>query len=82
MFFLAFQGVKVGEKDAYSLDILSSVLGDGQSSYLHQKYVANTKPLLTNVFASNYTMQESGVFFMGGQLIKGEKRDWIKEKSL
>ena len=79
MFFLAFQGIKVGPRDAYTLDILSSILGDGESSYLSKKYVINKKPKLTNVYAANYTMQESGVFFIGGQLIKPQNLNWIRK---
>lgn len=79
MFMLAFQGIKVGPREAYVLDILSSVLGDGESSYLSKAYVINKRPILSNVYAANYTMQESGVFFIGGQLIKGANRDWIRK---
>lgn len=79
MFFLAFQGIKVGPRDAYTLDILSSILGDGESSYLSKKYVLNRKPKLTNVYAANYTMQESGVFFIGGQLIKPQNLNWMRK---
>lgn len=77
MFFLAFQGIKIGPRDSYILDILSSVLGDGESSYLSRKYVLNKSPKLSNVYAANYTLQDSGVFFIGGQLIKGTNRNWI-----
>ena len=77
MFFLSFQGVKIGPKDAYVLDILSSVLGDGESSYLSRQYVLNRSPKLSSVYAANYTLQDSGVFFIGGQLIKGANRNWI-----
>lgn len=79
MFYLAFQGIKVGPRDAYVLDILSSVLGDGESSYLSKKYVINKKPVLSSVYAANYTMQEAGVFFIGGQLIRSANRNWIKK---
>ena len=79
MFYLAFQGIKVGPRDAYVLDILSSVMGDGESSYLSEKYVNSKKPVLSSVFAANYTMQDSGVFFVGGQLIKSANRNWIKK---
>lgn len=78
MFYLAFQGIKVGPRDAYVLDILSSVMGDGESSYLSKKYVNNKKPILSKVYAANYTMQEAGVFFIGGQLIRSANRKWIK----
>lgn len=78
-FFLAFKGIKIGPRDAYILDILSSVLGDGESSFLNQAYVLNKKPKLTTVSASNYTLQDSGVFFIGGELIKGSNLHWIKK---
>lgn len=79
MFYLAFQGIKIGPRDSYILDILASVLGDGESSYLSKKYVLSKKPLLTNIYAANYTMQEAGVFFIGGQLIRSQNRNWIKK---
>lgn len=78
-FYLAFTGIKVGPREAYILDILSSVLGDGESSYLTQSYVLNKKPKLTRISAANYTLQESGVFFIGGQLINGSNLNWVQE---
>ncbi len=69
-FFLAFKGVKIGPRDAYVLDILSSILGDGGSSILNQKYVLNKRPMLSKVGAGNYTLQDSGVFFINGELIR------------
>lgn len=80
-FMLAFKGVKIGSKDSYSLDILSSMLGSGISSYLNEKYVLSDKPTMSGVYAANYTMQESGVFFIGGQLLPGVKAGNI-QKSL
>ncbi|MCO4752864.1 MAG: insulinase family protein [Bacteriovoracaceae bacterium] len=71
VFMLGFKGVKVGPRIAYTLDILSSMLGDGESSYLSEKYVLARKPKLSNVYAANYTLLESGVFFIGGQLLNG-----------
>ena len=69
MFMLAYKGVKVGTADSYTLDILSSILGGGASSYFSEKYVLGKKPKLSNVYASNYTLQDSGVFFIGGELL-------------
>jgi len=71
VFMLGFKGVKIGSVDSYALDILASMLGDGESSYLNQEYVQSRKPKLTNVYAANYTLQDAGVFFFGGQLLKG-----------
>lgn len=71
MFILSFKGEKVGPRISYVLDILSSMLGDGESSYLNQQYVLARKPKAANIYAANYTLQESGTFFIGGQLLKG-----------
>ncbi len=78
-FFLAFKGIKIGPREAYVLDILSSILGDGGSSYLTGEYVLNKKPTLTKISAGNYTLQESGVFFIGGQLINGRQLSWLQK---
>jgi zinc protease len=71
-FMLAYKGVKIGPRDAYVLDILSSILGDGASSYLNQNFVLSRSPIMSHVYAANYTLQDSGVFFISGQLLKGK----------
>jgi zinc protease len=73
MFSLAFKGIKIGEREAFVLDIVSSIIGDGESSYLTQQFVTSRKPKLQNIYAANYTLQESGVFFIGGQLLEKVK---------
>ncbi|MEE3080358.1 MAG: pitrilysin family protein [Bdellovibrionota bacterium] len=69
MFSLSFPAPKVGNDEAYALDFLSSILGDGVSSYLNQEFVTGRRPKLTNVYAANYTLKNSGVFFIQGQLL-------------
>ena len=71
MFFMAYKGVKIGERDGFALDILSSILGDGESSYLNREFVISKKPRLAAIYAANMTIQESGVFFIGGKLLEG-----------
>jgi len=68
-FMLAFKGIKTGPIEAYTLDILSSILGDGQSSFLNKEYVLSRNSRAANIYAANYTLMESGVFFIGGQLL-------------
>ena len=65
----AYPGIKIGERDGFVLDILSSVLGGGESSYLSRKYVLSAKPSLSSIYAANLTLQNSGVFFIGGKLL-------------
>ncbi|MBD67035.1 MAG: hypothetical protein CME62_17670 [Halobacteriovoraceae bacterium] len=74
-FILGYKGVPITNKDGYILDILSGVLGGGASSYLFQNFVTNKKPILSQVYASNYTLQNSGVFFVGGELLQKQPLD-------
>lgn len=71
-FMLTFPAVKIGEKDGFVLDILASILGGGESSYYSNKYVLNSKPTFSNIYAANYTLQNSGVFFVGGELLSSK----------
>lgn len=78
MFNVVFKGVKVDAKEVFALDILSSILGSGESSILHSELVVSKKPLLTKVYAANFGMQESGIFFIGGKLLdKKRVRDAV-----
>ena len=67
----SYQAVKIGVREGFVLDILSSILGDGDSSYLNQKLVLNSQPQMLSVYAANFTLMESGVFFVGGKLLEG-----------
>jgi zinc protease len=78
-FMYAFQGVKIGSKDSYALDILSTVLGGSMSSYLNEAFVLSNRPTMASIYAANYTLQESGVFFIGGQLLSGVDPHKAKE---
>lgn len=71
-FMLTFPAKKIGEKDGFVLDILASIIGGGESSYYSNRYVLAPKPLFSNIYAVNYTLQDSGVFFVGGELLAGE----------
>ncbi len=79
-FMYAFPGEAAGKHSSYVLDILSSVLGDGESSWLNQQLVKGRRPALSSVYAANYTLQHNGVFFFGGELAKGENLGRTKSK--
>ncbi|MCO4793118.1 MAG: insulinase family protein [Bacteriovoracaceae bacterium] len=68
---LAWQGDPLGTRRGFVMDILSSILGAGESSHLYQKYVKNKRPLLNSISVGNYQLKHNGVFFMMGQLLKG-----------
>ncbi|MFZ8932740.1 MAG: M16 family metallopeptidase [Bacteriovoracaceae bacterium] len=70
MFMMAFRAHKLGDENSYVLDLLAAILGNGQSSYLNQKYVTGKKPLLSYIRSSNYTLKHNGIFYIMGQLLK------------
>ncbi|EQC46246.1 pitrilysin family protein [Bacteriovorax sp. Seq25_V] len=69
MFMMAFPSLKAGEEDGYALDILSKIIGSGDSSYLSKEFVISKKPKLSSISAANYSLKESGVFYIGGSLL-------------
>ena len=69
-FTLAYKGLAIGSREAFALDLLSSMLGDGESSYFNQRFVSAKKATLLKIYAANYTLQDSGVLFIGGQLLE------------
>lgn len=80
LFRIGFKSEKIGSQEGFVLDILSSILGDGESSYLNQKFVTSKKPMLSSVGAGNYTLQESGVFMLSGQLLNKVNLSSFKSK--
>lgn len=80
MFSLAYKGVPLGERTAYVMDILSSILGDGQSSYLVQQYVKSKRPTLNRISVGNYNLKYNGVFFINGVLLRGVNLKKFKSK--
>ena len=68
LFTMAFKGVALGTQRGFALDLLSSILGDTESSYFSQKFVKSKRPLLSQVSVANYTLKHNGTFFIMGQL--------------
>jgi len=79
-FMMAFKSFPMGKKEAFVLDMLSSILGDGESSYLNQKYVQNRSPYLSRVGVSNYTLKHNGVFFISGHLLRKTNLNKFKRR--
>lgn len=78
LFTYAYLGEPLGSRNSYVLDILSSILGEGDSSYLMDRYVTGKSPMLTNVYAANYTLAHAGVFFIGGELLSGVRLSQVQ----
>ena len=71
LFMLAFPGERIGTPRGFALDMLSSILGDGKSSFLIQKFALTKNPKVSNLYAGNYTLEKAGAFMIGGELVRG-----------
>ena len=80
LFSLAYSGDKIGTRRAFVMDLLSNIISEGVGSYLNQKYVSGDKQILSGIDAANYNLENSGVFFIKGSLLKGKNFDaFIKD---
>ena len=60
---IGFRGTPIDDKDAYALDVLATILGDGRSSVLNQ-VLREKKRLAFSVDAGNATMRDDGIFYI------------------
>lgn len=82
MFSMAFKGTALGTRRGFVLDILASILGDGESSWFSRRLVKGARPLLSSVSAANYTLRHNGVFFITGHLKEGATLRAVKARLL
>lgn len=78
LFMMGFKGEPLGTRRGYVMDVLASIIGDGNSSYLNQEFVKNRRPTLSSVSTFNYTLKHNGVFFISGGLLKGKNLRSLK----
>ncbi len=81
-FYIAFKGEAAGNKRSYAMDILASVLGDGDSSFLTQKYVMGTKPILSSISVSNHNFKYAGMFYVSAEVLEKVTMKVAREKLL
>ena len=67
---MACRTCRMGERDDFSLDVLSHVLGSGKSSRLYRRLVAKEE-LATHVSTSNETRADPGLFWVFVELRPG-----------
>jgi len=60
---VGFRGVSIDDKDAYALDVLATILGEGRSSVLNQ-VLKEKKRLAYSVDAGNSTSKDDGIFYI------------------
>ena len=68
---MAFHIPAINHNDLYPLDVLASILGDGESSRLYQK-VKSEAGLVNSIDASSFTPKDPGVLMIGC-LLEGDK---------
>ena len=68
---MAFHIPAINHNDLYPLDVLASILGDGESSRLYQK-VKSEAGLVNSIDASSFTPKDPGVLMIGC-LLEGNK---------
>ncbi len=72
VFALSFAAPGIGGEDNYALDLLSSVLSNGESSRLYSALVKK-KQLVSSISVFNYTSQDNGQFVVLARLLPGKK---------
>jgi zinc protease len=75
-FSLAYQAPKAGEADAYAMDLLASILGEGDSSRLYKRLVYRQQ-MASEVSAFSYTLKDPGVFQVVVSVRPGLEREGV-----
>lgn len=78
LFMLAYPTYKAGHPKGYALDVLSSIIGSGKSAALVNQYILIEKPIATSMYAAHQSLEKSGFFFIGGELVRGVKLTQFK----
>jgi len=75
---MGFHGPSMRDPDVYAWDLLSMILGSGETSRLYRG-VKDGKGLVDSVDASSYTPRDPGLLFIGGTLSPEKSREALKE---
>ncbi|MEI7473699.1 MAG: pitrilysin family protein [bacterium] len=80
---LGFKGVPITDiKDNYSLDVLATILGDGDSSRLYQSLKEKTN-IVTSIDAGHMSLKDDSVFYISSEMkpenYKKAKEEVIKQ---
>jgi len=75
---MGFHGPSMKDPDVYAWDLLSMILGSGETSRLYHA-VKDQKGLVDSVYASSYTPRDPGLLFVGSILAPEKARAALKE---
>jgi zinc protease len=74
---LGFHGPAMADPDVYAWDLLSMILGHGETSRLNH-VVKDRMGLVDSVYAASYTPKDPGLLFVGGTLAPEKARDALR----
>ncbi|MBI4228223.1 MAG: insulinase family protein [Deltaproteobacteria bacterium] len=77
-FSLAFHIPNARHEDSAVLDVISNILGGGESSRLYRR-VKEENGLVTNVYAYSFTPKHSGLFGIGGTVDPEKSKEALSE---
>jgi zinc protease len=77
-FALAFHGPEANSDDTPVLDVLSNILGGGESSRLYRK-VKEEKGVVNSIYSYAFTPKDPGLFVIGGTLKPQNAKEALKE---
>ncbi|MCL2102777.1 MAG: insulinase family protein [Syntrophorhabdaceae bacterium] len=75
---MGFHGPSMGDPDVYAWDLLSMILGSGETSRLNQ-VVKDRKGLVDSVYASSYTPKDPGLLVVGGVMSPEKAKEALRE---
>ncbi|MBN3038808.1 MAG: insulinase family protein [Candidatus Omnitrophica bacterium] len=71
---MGFHGVSIADEDLYALDVLSTILGEGESSRLYD-LICRQKQMAYSISAINYTPAQPGLFIISSLLEENKRED-------
>ncbi len=77
-FSVAFHTPNAKHEDTPTLDIISGILGGGESSRLYRS-IKEDKALVNNIYAYSFTPKHEGVFAVGGSIAPDKSTEALKE---
>jgi zinc protease len=78
---MSFKGANLTQKEKHSLEIISSLLADGKSSYLAQNYVESDRPKLSYIESENIELKNGTSVVIHAQMLPKVGIWWL-EKNL
>ena len=75
---MGFHGPSMSDPDVFAFDLLSMILGSGETSRLHLA-VKDRLGLVDSVYAASYTPRDPGLLFVGGVMSPDKAREALRE---